>query len=151
MKRINLPNQRELVLEYDEVNQSEFGPCPDCGERTKRVWGYVYRLDAAIATYFVEWTPAHPQRDAVFDLIIGTWGDGSTPNDRQAVSVAFKVLDSGPAFMVQDASARPIGSSALVSTALGRNAVIGTPLSNNVFEICDLIYLADPRIAELRG
>ena len=95
MKRINLPNQRELVLEYDEVNQSEFGPCPDCGERTKRVWGYVYRLDAAIATYFVEWTPAHPQRDAVFDLIIGTWGDGSTPNDRQAVSVAFKVLDSG--------------------------------------------------------
>ena len=38
MKRINLPNQRELVLEYDEVNQSEFGPCPDCGERTKRVW-----------------------------------------------------------------------------------------------------------------
>ncbi|HTU50597.1 MAG TPA: hypothetical protein VMF56_08375 [Acidobacteriaceae bacterium] len=151
MERISLPNQRELVLEYDESDQRDFGPCPDCGERTKRVWGYVYRLDAAIATYFVEWTPGHPQRDAVFDLIIGKWGDGATPNDRQAVSVAFKVLESGPSFMVQDASARPIGSSVLISTALGRNAVIGTPLSKDVFEICDLIYLADPRIADLYG
>lgn len=52
--------------------------------------------------------------------------------------------------MVQDASARRIGSSSLVSEALNRNDVIGKQIASEVFAICDLIYVADPRIAGLR-
>ena len=52
--------------------------------------------------------------------------------------------------MVQDASLRRIGSSPLVSSALDRDAIVGKPIAPTVFEICDLIYLGDPRIAELR-
>ena len=120
----------------------------DRGQRTKRVWGYVYRDDAAIAAYFVEWTPSH--QDALFDLIIGKWGETATADQRKAVSVAFKVLESGPSFMVQDASARKIGLSSLISEALDRKDVIGSPIAEQVFQICDLIYVADPRIAGLR-
>jgi hypothetical protein len=150
MERISLPNRPGLALGFDVDNQTELGPCPDCGQKTRRVWGYVYRADAATAAYFVEWTPAHPQKDAVFDLILGKWGEAAGPDDRCAASVAFRVLDTGPSFMVQDASVRRIGSSPLVSRALDRNSVVGTPIAPAVFEICDLIYLADPRIAELR-
>jgi len=150
MDRISLPNRPELALEFDANNQAELGPCPDCGKNTKRVWGYIYNADAATAAYFVEWTPAHPQRDAVFDLILGKWGEAAGPEDRSAVSVAFRVLDTGPSFMVQDASRRRIGSSPFVSTALDRNTLVGTAIAASVFEICDLIYLADPRVAELR-
>ena len=95
MDRISLPNRPELALEFDANNQAELGPCPDCGKNTKRVWGYIYNADAARAAYFVEWTPAHPQRDAVFDLILGKWGEAAGPEDRSAVSVAFRVLDTG--------------------------------------------------------
>lgn len=109
--------------------------------------GYVYRGDTATAAYFVEWTPTHPQRDAVFDLILGKWGEAARADDRRAVSVAFKVLNTGPSFMVQDASVRHIGSSSLVSGTLDRNSVVGTAVAPTVFEICGLIYLADPRIA----
>lgn len=151
MERISLPNRPELALEFDVDNQVELGPCPDCGNETKRVWGYIYNADTATAAYFVEWTPAHPQRDAVFDLILGKWGEAAVPEDRQAVSVAFRVLGTGPSFMVQDASRRRIGSSPLVARALDRNAVIGTPVAAAVFDICDLIYLADPRISYLRA
>jgi hypothetical protein len=95
MERIRFPNQPDIVLEYDPANEREFGPCPDCGKKTKRVWGYVYRDDAAMATYFVEWTPSHAQRDAMFDLIVGTWGEGTGPEQREAVSVAYRVLHTG--------------------------------------------------------
>jgi len=49
-----------------------------------------------------------------------------------------------PSFMVQNAATRPIGSSSLISAALDRNAVIGSPLADVVFALCDLVYLADP-------
>lgn len=150
MQRINVPNVPEMALEYAFENEAELGPCPDCGQKTKRVWGYVYRSDIPTAAYYVEWTPSHPQRDAAFDLIIGKWGENAGPSDRQAVSVAFRVLDTGPAFMVQDASVRGVGSSPLVSRALNRTEVVGQPIAADVFQICDSIYLADPRINELR-
>jgi hypothetical protein len=48
---------------------------------TKRVWGFVYDSKAALAGYFVEWTPGHEGSSANFDLIVGTWGDDTdTPH-----------------------------------------------------------------------
>src|SRR4051812_32205566 len=111
MPRISTPHAPTLTLEYEPDNEAELGRCPDCGDMTKRVWCYVYITDLPHAAYYVEWTPGHPERDATFDLIIGEWGENAGPSDRQAVSVAFRVLDTGPAFMVQDASGRRIGSS----------------------------------------
>jgi hypothetical protein len=64
-------------LEIDPENEKLLGPCACCGEMTSRVWGYAYRSDVAIAAYFVEWTPLHTVVDAMFDLIIGTWGEGT--------------------------------------------------------------------------
>jgi hypothetical protein len=52
--------------------------------------------------------------------------------------------------MVQDANARKIGSSPLVSRALDRNGVIGQPIAEQVLAICDAIYMCDPRISELK-
>jgi hypothetical protein len=151
MERISIPQSPDMSLEYDLANQAEFGPCTDCGQMTRRVWGYVYRGDAATAAYFVEWTPGHSAKDAIFDLIVGRWGEGTASSDRQAVSIAFRVLESGPSFMVQDASVRKTASSPLVSRALDREEVVGQPIAATVFNICDLIYLADPRIGELRN
>lgn len=150
MQRIGIPHFPEMALEYAVENEVELGPCPDCGQKTRRVWGYVYRSNIATAIYSVEWTPSHVQRDATFDLIIGKWGENAGASDRQAVSVAFRVLDTGPAFMVKDASVRRIGTSPLVSRASDRSEVVGQPIAADVFQICDSIYLADPRINELR-
>jgi hypothetical protein len=150
MVHVQVPNQPGVAIEYETTNEREFGPCPDCGQMTRRVWGWVYREDTAIAAYFVEWTPLHAERDAVFDLIVGTWGEAAGPESRSAVSVAYKVLETGPSFMVQDATERKIGSNTLVSHALGRSEVIGQPIAQEVFSVCDAIYLGDPRISELR-
>jgi hypothetical protein len=52
-----------------------------------------------------------------------TASEDACSTDRQAVSAAFPVLESDPSFMVQDAAARPFGSSSLISAALDRGAV----------------------------
>ena len=133
-------------------DEKEFGPCACCGGVTRRVWGYLLREEVMLAAFFVEWTQGHVRKHgAFFDLIVGRWGDGTTAEDRVAVSLEMRVMDEGPQFMVVDAGEREVGKSDLVSAAFGREKVIGTPLAEVVFGMVDAIWLGDGRIAEVRG
>jgi len=118
---------------------------------TSRVWGYVERGDATVAAYFVEWTPGHEEKHANFDLIVGKWGEDADASERQAIALEYLQFENGLAFRVADAASRKAGASSLVSKALDRDSVIGTPIAELVYAICDLIYLEDHRIAELRS
>lgn len=139
-----------LKLEINPEDEKTFGPCECCGHMTRRVWGYVYEYECAIAAYFVEWTPGHSQAAANFDLIIGKWGDQHSAAERKAVALDFRQLETGPAFRVIDAKDRPAGTNQLVGEALSREQIIGEPIAQSVFRICDTIFLEDPRVAPLR-
>jgi hypothetical protein len=140
-----------LTLTIYPEDHKSFGPCECCGEMTSRVWGYVNRLDEGVAAYFVEWTPGHKDGHANFDLIVGKWGDGQDSSTRQAVSLEFRKLPTGPAFMVVDASSRSVSHSTLISRALRREDVIGASIASHAFAICDVIFVDDPRLAHLRS
>ena len=116
---------------------------------THRVWGYVYDNDAALAAYFVEWTPGHVERSANFDLIVGRWGDETSASDSVAIALEFRCLNSGPAFMVVNAEARPVARNANVGRALTREQVTGTELAQTAFAVCDEIFLNDGRLTTL--
>ena len=150
MEWITRPEVPNLALEIEKENQRRFGPCSCCGEMTSRVWGYAYRAGECLAAYFVEWTPGYHEREATFDLVMGHWGEETVPSDRKALSLGFRHLQTGPSFMIQNASVRSVGSSSIIGEALDRDEVLGTPLADQAFAVCDLIYLGDPRIEELR-
>jgi len=137
-------------MTIETSGEKSFGPCDCCGQMTKRVWGFVYDSGVARAAYFVEWTPGHDTSGAVFDLIIGVWGDDADGSARKAVSLEFRRLNSGPAFMVIDASKRPTANSTMVSEALSRDRVMGSDIANEAYRICDAVYLGEPRLAWLR-
>jgi hypothetical protein len=141
----------EIALTIETSGEKSFGPCECCGAMTKRIWGFVYEADAALAAYFVEWTPGHEASSATFDLILGAWGDGTDNSARKAVSLEFRRLESGPAFMVIDATMRPTASSTLTSEALTRNAVVGTAIASKAYRVCDAVYLEEPRLDWLRN
>jgi hypothetical protein len=143
-----MSNKTTLTIETS--GEKSFGPCECCGEMTKRVWGFVYDAGAALAAYFVEWTPGHEASSANFDLILGEWGDGRDNSARKAVSLEFRKLESGPAFMVIDATMRPTSSSTLISEALNRDAVVGTVIASEAYRVCDAVYLEEPRLDWLR-
>jgi hypothetical protein len=138
------------TLFLEPAGSSDFGPCPCCGNNSRRVWGHVYSGKAAVAAYFVHWTLTRVRdHGANFDLIIGKWGKGATARDRVLVALAYRLQDDGPSFMVIDAADRPAATSDLVSRALTREEVIGKPIAKDAFDMVDVILARDERVGEL--
>jgi hypothetical protein len=154
-RKIKRPSKRppgkpaRLVVEPDGETQS--GPCPCCGTWTKTLWGFIHRGDETIAAYYVSWTLGHTKVEgATFEFIIGQWTEESAAEDRQLVALAYRMTPKGAGFMVIDAKKQERGDDELVSKALKRSEVIGTPLAAEVFALGDAVCLDDPRLAELR-
>src|SRR5262245_33427491 len=139
-------------ITLEATGSSDFERCECCGQHSRTVWGLAYRGGGAHAAYFVHWTLGRvADQGAHFDLVLGRWGAGTTKADRHAVSVEYRRTDRGPAFMVVDATARPIARHELVGLALRRSEVIGTAVATDAFELLDAIWLKDFRIAEVTG
>jgi hypothetical protein len=133
-----------------ELGGSEDTACECCGHQSRTVSGFVYRGDNAAAAYLVQWTLGGvASHGAHFDLILGRWGEGATSSERCAVALEFRRTDNGPAFMVIDASDRPVSRSELVGEVLGREDVIGTPTAKIAFDIVDAVWIQDDRIREI--
>ncbi len=77
-------------------------PCECCGNSNRSIWGYVCKNGNAHATYTASWTPGHLERRARFEIIIGEWGDRSTPDDRDSITLESDLLDENYSFMVID-------------------------------------------------
>ena len=136
----------------EQADSKKFESCPCCGRSSNRVWGSVATVDRVVAAYFVHWTLGHvPENGANFDLIVGAWDDNTSERDRSAVSLEYRLLDSGPTFRIIDADGRDTAKSDLVGRALSRSEVIGTPLADEIFAICDAVLAQDDRIAEILG
>jgi hypothetical protein len=144
-----MTTEAAITLTIYPDDHKQFGPCSCCGNMTRRIWGYADDHGVTVAAYFVEWTPGHVAQIANFDLIIGKWGEETELSDRSAVALAFRWIESSPSFMVIDASDREFSKSSLVGKIVSRTEVLDSSLRSQVFEICDAIYLKDPRISEL--
>lgn len=138
------------ALKVEPTGANDYGPCACCGNCSRGVWGFVHTAEASIASYFVQWTPSQvADYGANFDLIIGRWGEGTSARDRVLVALAFRLLETGPGFMVIDAAGRSGASSELVGRALARAEVVGLPVATQAFAIVDAVLAQDARIAEL--
>ncbi len=106
--------------------------------------------DRTVAAYFVQWAVGRvPDHGALFDLILGQWGNATTAADRVLVTLDYRLNDTGPAFMVIDSAGRPAAESELIGQALARAEVIGQPVAAEAFAVADAVLAHDARIAEL--
>lgn len=134
----------------EPAGDATFGPCPCCGDPTRRVWGFAQTADGTRAAYFIQWVPgAVLKHGASFDLIVGRWGDDAVPADRSAVSMAFRYSANGPEFMVIDAQGRYHADPSVAATALSRGAVLNSSIAQEAYAIVDAIWLSDARVGEL--
>lgn len=127
------------------------GVCACCGRTSHTVWGDILDANRTAAIYFVQWTESSPDHSPSIDLVLGPWGDGTGPNDRELVSLLFRPAHDGGSFMVIDAQERQIARQSVCSRGLGREEVVGTPIANSVFALVDAIWETDPRIAEVKA
>jgi hypothetical protein len=102
--------------------------------------------------YFVHWTIAgiadHPPN---FDFILGEWGDGTSPKDRVVGSLDYKLLGTGPAFRVIDATPRQPQYESLAVSALRREDILASHYAAHIFTLADTVLANDARLAELLG
>ena len=84
------------------------GHCDCCGQTSRSVWGLVYAEGDAYAAYWMHWTEGHlADSGANLDLVIGTWGKGTGPEDRVAIAHVHRQQPDGtPALIVIDAQDR---------------------------------------------
>src|SRR5262245_50802628 len=136
------------TLEIEPASMKNSGRCACCGKSRRTAWGYVYRDGGPRACYFVEWTVGRRDCSARFDVVVGAWFDGTTENDRETVSLEYRLLESGPSFSVVDAEGRP---AAEVGRATKGAEVVGTPLAEEVGSIAGAVLEVDERVRELAG
>jgi hypothetical protein len=140
------------LLRVEPTESRDFGPCDCCGAATRRVWGYVHSHGGTAAAYFVQWAVGRvADHGALFDLVLGQWGEGTTAADRVLIALDYRLTDTGPAFMVIDSDSRPAAKSELVGRALARIEVVGQPIAEQAFRVVDALLAQDPRIGELLG
>jgi hypothetical protein len=131
-----------LTIEPD--GEKFHGACPDCGEATRSVWGYVSTEDAARAVYYIRWTDFHLERGARVAVSIGVWGDDSRPLDRAMFGIECRIAADGPGFMLVDAESMP-WDDAFLGMKLTRQQALADSRKAEVFEIVDRIVEDDPR------
>ncbi|MEM7644131.1 MAG: hypothetical protein AAF366_16650 [Pseudomonadota bacterium] len=104
--------------------------------------------DGPVASYFIQWTEGQPldSHPANVDLICGRWGEGTTGEDRCAISLVRFENEAGPGVMVVDAQDRPVARSDLVGRALSREEVVGTDLAQEAYAIFDAVLIQDTRL-----
>jgi hypothetical protein len=137
------------VLQIEPLGADDTGRCECCGRVSRKVWGVVYRDGLTFASYFVHWTIGHVfENGANIDVILGKWGEGTSAVNRYAVGLEYRILDDGPSLIVRDAERTP-AKSAIAENFLKRNDVIGDPLADMVFAICDAFLVQDQRLATL--
>ena len=141
-----MENEPPPRFTIDKMEESR-GHCDCCGRVSRSVAGLVYDQGNAAAAYWMHWTDGHlSDTGANLDLVLGEWGDETSPADRYAISMVHRQqADGTPALMVGDAHGRPAANGNLANTAMRRDDVIGTTLAAQVFAITDAIYEQDDR------
>jgi hypothetical protein len=134
------------AIEVEPASMKNSGRCACCGKSRRTAWGFVYRDGGPRACYFVEWTLGRRDCAARFDVVVGDWFDGTTEEDREAVSLEYRLLESGPSFSVVDVAGRP---AAEVGRATKGAEIAGTPLAEEVVSIAGTVLEEDPRFREL--
>jgi len=135
-------------LRVNQTSQTSF-ECSNCRTTTRRFWGEIVENAQTQAVYYVTWCKQSSEHYPRFDLLIGSWGDNTSADDRHLVAVEFRVVAGEPSFMVIDAQIdryRP-----LASMALRRSDVIGTPDQSRVFDMVDAIWFGDWLIEEMHS
>lgn len=137
----------KFMLEPLEARDSS---CECCGSVTRTVWGNLDDESGTVAAYYVTWTPGKPDHRASFDLIVGSWGEGTDHTDRCGISLEYSSSGDPAGLRVLEEVKPDVANSDLVGFSLGRDQIIGTAAAAKVFAMVDAIFMNEPRIEEVR-
>lgn len=137
---------QNIQIQPDKQNDVH---CDDDGTTSRTVWGYINVDGAARAVYYVQWTLGQPaENGANIDLLMGEWGDGTTPEQRVALSLVLEIND-GPLFYSIDPDGRPHAATGLAAHLIPAQNVFANPVGADAYAFMHAIFGQDPRVREI--
>ena len=133
-------------IRIEPDGETMLGACPDCGNATRSVWGYVSNAEGARAAYFIRWTEGHLERGAQIVVSIGAWGDQGKPGDRSCFGFECRMGTDRPGFMVIDSAQLAWAQREVLGVQLSRDNALAHSTCREVFSILDRIVEDDKRL-----
>jgi hypothetical protein len=139
------------LLEIEPLGSKDAGRCECCDRVSRKIWGLWREEPRGRGCYFVHWTVGHVfEKGAHIDVIFaGPKQESGGLPDFHAVSLEYRIFETGPEMMVVDATAAAYAMSPCLGRRLKRSDVISGPLAATVFAICDAFLVRDERLAAL--
>lgn len=134
------------TLEIEPASMKASGRCRCCGKARRTAWGYVFSDGGPRACYFVEWTVGQRACGARVDVVVGDWNDGSSEDDRSALSFEQHLVAGSSVLDGAASAGRPAAEVGRATTAI---EVAGTALDAEARTIARTILANDLRLAEL--
>lgn len=134
-----------------EKPDPKFSTCECCGGTTTTLVRFVHKDGNAHAVYFASFSEDHPVKVVNSVVSIGTWGEGSSPEDRYAF--ALRLWDSEGQYNVEviDAAESPWSDAPTLGHKLTRAEALDHPLLPEVFHITDHIFADDEYLISYFG
>jgi hypothetical protein len=139
-----------LTIEFEPP---ESLACECCGHATTKLVRFVRNEDGAYAVYLAQFAQAHPQRDVIGIISLGSWGgEDARPADRVAFGFHMWEEDGQLQTRIVDVAETPWHSADFFGVPLRRAEALMHPLLPEVFHLSDHIAADDQPIrAYLRG
>ena len=123
------------MLRITPDGESNTTACPDCGNPTRTIWGYIDNDEGAYAVYYAWWRPGHLERGAQLLISIGGWGEGADPSRKRAVGLDSRMGDDRPSFTVVNASELPLASAEFLGKMLSRDEAFESGAATEAFHV----------------
>jgi len=119
--------------------------CSHCGEESNTVWGWIYKDNAAHATYFVNLMTSHAEPSARFTISIGGWGEGDLAK-REWVYIEARPTPQSYEMMVREPKESLYYEKPTLGRSLTRCEALASPSIQEFFAVADHIAFNDPAV-----
>jgi hypothetical protein len=129
-----------------ELNERvKYFACPQCGERSVTVWGYVSRNSAAYAIYYANLMTGHEEVSARLTISFGGWGANNNEPRWWIFIEARPTVDSYEMMIREPEESLYFGEN-LIGRGVSRNEALASEHRVELFAVADCIALNDPAV-----
>jgi hypothetical protein len=136
------------AIELNE--QIETFDCPDCGNKSMAVWGFVSKDNAAHAVYYAGLMTGHHQPSVRLTLSIGRWGMDNTDKEneqgRHWVFIEARPTTDSYEMMVREPEESFYFDKRILGKPISRTEALASSLLKEFFTVADFVAFNDPAI-----
>jgi hypothetical protein len=142
-----------LAIEMIEIefNEPFRSVCDCCDDETTSLTRFVKKHGDAYAVYFGYFVEAHPEQGMTGIISIGMWGDGTSPNDRNAFAFVMWGNFEGYSIQLINAEETPWGNAEIIGSKLTWMEAEDHPWIDEFYQMADEIFDKDPEVRSFFG